>query len=47
MRVVEPIINKEAGTGVTIVVGLALPGLGLDRQRPIVTELPEPSIDGE
>jgi hypothetical protein len=47
MRVVEPIINKEAGTGVTIVVGLALPGLGLDRQGPIVTELPEPSIDGE
>ena len=38
MRVVEPIINKEAGTGVTIVVGLALPGLGLDRQGPIVTE---------
>ena len=43
----EPITNKDTGSGVTVVVGLALPGLGLDRQGPIVTELPAPRMDSE
>ncbi len=47
MRVVEPIISKEAGMGVTVVVGVALPGLGLEPQGPIVTELPAPRMDSE
>jgi hypothetical protein len=47
MRVVDPIVNKETGTGVTVVVGVALPGLGLEREGPIVTELPVPPTDSE
>jgi hypothetical protein len=40
MRVVEPIINKDTGTGVTVFVGVALPGLGLEVGHPITTVLP-------
>src|SRR4030095_10556424 len=38
MRVVEPIIDKDRGSRVTVVIGTALPGLGLERQGPIVSE---------
>ena len=40
LRVVEPIINKDTGTGVTVVVGVALPGLGLEERHSITTVLP-------
>ena len=40
LRVVDPIINKETGTGVTVVVGIALPGLGLEERHSITTVLP-------
>jgi hypothetical protein len=40
LRVVDPIIDKDAGSQVTVVIGAALPGLGLDRQGPITTVLP-------
>jgi hypothetical protein len=40
LRVVEPIIDKDMGSRVTVVVGTALPGLGLEAERPITTVLP-------
>ena len=47
LRVVEPIINKDAGTGVTVVVGVALPGLGLEERHSITTVLPGRPTDSE
>jgi hypothetical protein len=40
LRVVDPIIDKDTGSRLTVVIGTALPGLGLDRQGPITTVLP-------
>ena len=34
------LINKDTGSGLTVVVGVALPGLGLEEGRPIRTVLP-------
>jgi hypothetical protein len=39
LRVVEPIIDKDTGPRMTVVVGVALPGLGLEEARPITTVL--------
>ena len=39
LRVVEPIIDKDGGARVTVVIGTALPGLGLEAGRPITTVL--------
>jgi hypothetical protein len=40
LRVVEPIVDKDAGPQMTVVVGMALPGLGLEPRGPITTVLP-------
>ena len=39
LRVVDPIVDKDSGSRVTVVVGMALPGHGLEPGRPITTVL--------